>query len=143
MTTTPTPPTDLTAIPGVTLPWRVRDGKPLRRDMDLLRRLLIAIAEGRGDMTNSTEDEIKFHLGLMIEGGLLRGEADWLGQEIPRTIRVEGLSWRGYDFLAAVREEAAWHRVKASLAKVGGQAAFEVIIALGVAAGKHAVGLIP
>lgn len=37
----------LISIPDLTLPWRVRDGRPLRRDMDILRRLLIAIAEGR------------------------------------------------------------------------------------------------
>ncbi len=133
---------DLTQVPGITLPWRMRDGRPLRRDMDLLRRLLIAIAEGRCDVP-SDEDSVKFHLGLMIEAGLLRGRAEWLGQEIPRTVQIEGISWAGYDFLAAIREDAVWHRVKAALAKVGGQAALDVIVALGIAASKQLTGLQP
>lgn len=134
------PPLDLSQVPSVALPWRMRDGKPLRRDMDLLRHLLIALAEGRCDVRGD-EDAVKFHFGLMIEAGLLRGHAEWLGEEIPRTVRVEGISWAGYDFLAAIREDAVWHRVKAALAKVGGQAAFEVVVALGIATGKQLTGL--
>lgn len=133
---------DLAQVPGVTLPWRMRDGLPLRRDIDLLRTLLIAIAEGRCDIP-SDEDTVKFHLGLMLEAGLLRGHAEWLGQEIPRTVQIEGISWQGYDFLAAVRQDAAWHRVKTSLATIGGQAAFDVIVALGVTAGKQLAGIQP
>jgi hypothetical protein len=108
--------------------------------MDLLRQLLIALAEGREDIP-SDEERVKFHLGLMIEARLLRGEAEWLGEEIPRTVRVEGISWAGYDFLAAVRQDAVWHRVKAALSRVGGQAAFDVVVALGITAGKQLAGL--
>lgn len=133
---------DISQATGVTLPWRMRDGQPLRRDMDLLRCILIAVAEGRCDI-HSDEDTIKFHLGLMIEAGLLRGHAEWLGQEVPRTVQIEGISWSGYDFLAAVREDAVWHRVKSSLSKVGGQAAFDVIVALGITTGKQLTGLQP
>lgn len=133
---------DLCQSPAITLPWRMRDGRPLRRDIDLLRTLLIAIAEGRCDIP-SDEDTVKFHLGLMVEAGLLRGRAEWLGQEIPRTIQIEGISWQGYDFLAAIRQEAVWQRIKSSLSKIGGQAAFDVIVALGVAAGKQLTGIQP
>lgn len=131
----------LISIPGLTLPWRVRDGRPLRRDMDILRRLLIAIAEGRSDIEGTSEDEIKFHLGLMIEAGILRGHSEWLGQEIPRTVRIEGISWAGHDFLAAIRDETIWNRVKTALSKIGGQAAFDVITALCIATGKQATGI--
>jgi len=37
--------------------------------MDLLQRLLIVLAEGREDLS-SNDDNVKFHLGLMIGAGL-------------------------------------------------------------------------
>lgn len=123
----------------------------MRRDYELVRSVMLeleAIPPGqavngsvlsRADRDDATLAE---HLVLLIQEQMLEGKAyttfDGLGPDQIIIIRV---TWKGHEFLDAVREERVWNIVKTKLANVGGRATFEIITQLGSAALKGFLGL--
>ena len=67
-----------------------------------------------------SEEEIGFHAWLMVNAGL----AD--GVEIKSRARAGGfavltrITWDGYDFLEAARNDTVWSKAKGIIAKAGG-----------------------
>ena len=116
-------PSNLNEVRGVSLPWRTATGEPLRRDMDLIRELLLELEAGGGarDFTRWSDAALRGHLALMVRGGLLDGHAT------EATVEVRGITWAGHEFLGAVRADAVWRRVLAKLAEAGGGLAFEAV----------------
>jgi hypothetical protein len=113
----------LSRTPRVTPPWRGARAAA-KRDMSLIRELLLEIEAGGGarDLDGWDDRAIRAHLRLLIEAGLLHGRVDASGG-----IVFDALTWAGHDFLAAVRQEAVWNRVRARLAEAGGGIAFDAI----------------
>jgi Hypothetical protein (DUF2513) len=121
----------------------------MRRDMDLVRRILIA-AEGKHprEVTsrefvdeNTSEATVAYHFRLMSEANLI--EASILGLERvgPMSGTVIQILWEGHEFLDAVRSEEIWARTKDTSRKVGGSLTFELVKALAVKLLTSAVGL--
>lgn len=97
----------------------------LKRDMDLVRRLLldaeksadryffVGVHEWRGyDPTESelqselSEKEL-FHLDLLEQGGLIQKSVE------PHSDgQYWEITWRGYEFLDAVRSDGVWRKLK-------------------------------
>ena len=109
----------------------------MKRDMDLVRNLLLGIEErDRGDGnwtsfgdltlpegTETPEPMVQEHLRLLLEAGLIEAMVDntWSS----RAVRPIRLTWAGHDFLAAIRDEGVWSSTKEAVGKVGGTAALE------------------
>lgn len=113
----------------------------MKRDMDLIRTMLLEIEDGKSHFETTSDDvaialgtegtglsrsdaeRLEYHLTLLEESGLAKftttGEG-WL---------VDGLSWRGHDFLDSVRDEEIWARTKEG-AKAAKGFSFELITAL-------------
>jgi len=111
----------------------------MKRDMDLVRELLLKIAEA-GEPPNLSdlvhgrkEGTPEYHLAayhmqmLIDEVGLVRGldassssGAEWLGLQ---------LTWRGQDFLENIRDPTVWDKTKEGAQKLGG-ASWDVLIEL-------------
>lgn len=107
--------------------------RPLTRDMDLIRRLLLEIESGKttfhvisretaaiigSDPTvalpQEEADRLELHLQLLEDAGFLnlrRGSAG-----IWQVLRI---TWAGYEFLETVRDGEVWGRVKAGAQKAG------------------------
>ncbi len=99
----------------------------MKRNLDLIRRILFAIEVSQDDEPASIDlnfadvDElhISHHVRLLQEAGFIHAiqrqgfntRAFW----IPHSI-----TWRGHDFLSAIRDESVWRRVKAR-AKLAGE----------------------
>lgn len=95
--------------------------------MDLVRDLLLEIEKhpalnrvsqcqfGPGDLgiTEENYETVAFHLGLMIEAGLVLGRPD---MHMPI---VSGLTWAGTEFLDAVRDNGTWKKTKEGASKAG------------------------
>ena len=114
----------LADIPGVILPWRGACGAPLRRDMSLIREILLAVEAGGGgarDFSAWSDAAVRHHTLLMIEGGLLTGRADG------SRVIISHITWAGHDFLGAVRTDAIWRHVLGKISEAGGGLAFETI----------------
>lgn len=109
-------------------------GVEMRRDDDLLRRLMLEI-EANPDplhvhvhsLRGEDEDEVEyFHLRLLVDEGFL--------EETGRSGGVFRMTMRGHDFVGAVRSDTAWNRTKAVAAKVSADLSISMLrdIALGL-----------
>lgn len=119
----------------------------MKRDMDLIREILLAIeARPAGELIRTIEipkgftpEEAIGHLRLINQAGYLDGKFETHGKTA--LIAIHGLSNRGHDFLDAVRSETIWNKTKERLTEVGGAAALETVKALAVSIGAKLLGL--
>lgn len=93
----------------------------MRRDMEIIRKLLAAI-EAKSDLE---PNEIKIqdaddlvvgrHVEILFAAGMIDGfESDQLG--LPYTpISVRDLTWEGHDLAASLRNESVWASIKKKL----------------------------
>jgi hypothetical protein len=122
-------------------------GSPMKRDMDLIRRLLFAIEEAppQGptalEVPGFTGDEINHNLALLLEAGLIVGrQSGELGRPTPH-IRVLRLTWEGHDFLDAARDETRWKQARSLIVEKGGAFAFDVVKQLLLELLKQSIGI--
>lgn len=99
-------------------------GEAVRRDMDLVRRILLEIEEDRAwfettsdstaaalggsptGLAQADADRIAYHLNLLETAGFAEFTHAGTGS-IP-----EGLTWAGHGFLDSVRDEEIWRKTK-------------------------------
>lgn len=123
----------------------------MKRDMDLIRGILLYVEEHDGMSTVTdrehfepfTERELHEAVHLLEGHGLVEANIQRSGTT-PGGIYaavVNRLTWEGHDFLEAARNETIWERTKAQIAEKGGGASFEVIKALLTAAAKDYFGV--
>jgi len=119
----------------------------MQRNWDLIRDLLEEIdlhpdfhidkpykpSIGTGKLINASADEVAYHLTLLEGAGMLIvPKVEMLGGYIGsrttwRTEIVVGLSWAGQEFLASIRDESIWKKVKEKIAKHGQAVTFALI----------------
>ena len=98
----------------------------MKRDMDLVRKILLAIEEEHdghsvaqvNKIEGYPDDQVHYHVRLLLAEGYIAGKA---------TYAIRGLSWEGHDFLDAIRHPDVWNRVKRKLEVIGGQASIVVV----------------
>lgn len=107
----------------------------MKRDIELIRKLLFYFEEKPDDhmeecprIDDFSELEIKYHLLLMDEAGLLRCERE-VTQSSNRVIKVYpfSLTWKGHEFLEAARNLTIWSRAKSVCLDKSGSLSFEVL----------------
>lgn len=107
----------------------------MKRDMDLCRRLLLALEEA-DDETNVPEfdnvavEVVHYHLTLLCDADLIEAHLEAEIQNGIPTVWPQRITWAGHEFLAAARSETAWQRVKDKTASVGGVPTFTVLLQL-------------
>ena len=106
----------------------------MKRDMDLVRRLLFLIEE-----QNDTFSELKlpqdidktiaiYHLNLMEQAGLTENNIKYASDE-PYWVYSQ-LTWEGHDFLDSIKNDTIWDKTKESIKSKGleiGQVSFNVL----------------
>ena len=108
----------------------------MKRDMDLVRKILLACeAEPSGwapsplVVEGYTEAQIGFHVMLMAEAGLIQGKNITSSKSQGPQWLPGPMTWAGYEFLDASRDEGTWGKAKAAVSKVGGFS-FDVLKAI-------------
>jgi len=98
----------------------------MKRDMDLIRAMLLAIeSESSGfapkiEILGYTEEQIGYHASLLGEAGLAKVvDVTSAGSKGPEAI-VTRLTWAGHEFLDAARENQRWNQAKDLISKIGG-----------------------
>ncbi len=108
----------------------------MKRDMDLVRKILMVMSEeNAGPNTNwegkcvgFTRDQILHHAHLMKQGGLIDAvESKSLRNPIPIAMPLS-ITWAGHDFLDAVKDDSLWERAKLNVIKPAGGVAFSVLL---------------
>ncbi len=97
----------------------------MKRDMDLIREILLEIERSPDpfyskdiELENYSQDMINFHIMLLSQAGLINAtnvsahdDIQW----IPNYI-----TWGGYEFLNAARDDKRWNQAKEITSKLGG-----------------------
>lgn len=111
----------------------------MKRDMDLIRKLLLLIEEQGHDkirwienveIEGYTEQQISQHVWLLADGGYI--EAIDLSNMSRIAHRPRCLTWRGHEFLEAIRDKDIWVQT-IDTAKAGGTATIAAIIQIATA----------
>ncbi|MEK7761281.1 MAG: DUF2513 domain-containing protein [Nitrospirota bacterium] len=107
----------------------------MKRDLELIRKLLIFFEEKESPqqvevppIEGYDELAIKYHLVLLHDAGLLRCEPV-RSSTSDRVIYVLpfDLTWEGHEFLAKVKNEGVWKKIRVVVAAKGGSLAFSVV----------------
>ena len=98
----------------------------MKRDMDLIREMLLAIEvhpsgfAPKIEIEGYTQEQIGYHATLLGEAGLaVIHEVTGLGAKSPDA-RIVRLTWAGHEFLDSAREKQIWNQAKDMVKKVGG-----------------------
>ena len=103
----------------------------MKRDMDLVRKILLAIEESESgniklDRLDDDLDRVYRHVALMEEFGLVDAIIIRSGDgPVERILRckVKDLTWKGHEFLEKARDESIWEKAKRiCIEKTGGLA---------------------
>ncbi|PPJ42320.1 DUF2513 domain-containing protein [Pseudoxanthomonas sp. KAs_5_3] len=124
----------------------------MTRDDDLIRKLMLILEQANSYVNDNlvvegyTRDQIAYHLGLIVRAGYAEGpqprySSSGSDPTIPLAVVVNRLSPAGHDFIAALRDDTVWAKVKERLAKVGGSASLDVIGQVGASVAKQMLGL--
>lgn len=118
----------------------------MKRDMDLIRRLMLMIEESSTGTLESWNlkgiDPVaaNYHLELLEDAGLVLAFYRTHPQQTRKrpvfrdnqgvTLKTPGLSWKGCEFLDKIRDDGVWRQVKT---RVGKLSAFSIQIISAVA----------
>lgn len=124
----------------------IRIGKNMKRDMDLIRAILLTIEEEphgfapKIEIPDYTEEQIKYHAILLGEAGLAEVvDITPNGGKSPEAI-ITRLTWAGHEFLDSARENQRWNQAKDLIGKIGG-ASIQIWIAILTEIIKKKLGL--
>ncbi|MBU2937897.1 MULTISPECIES: DUF2513 domain-containing protein [Pacificibacter] len=121
----------------------------MKRDFDLIRDILISVERheeailwvsdvdwDESGVSYGFGDAIRrAHFDLMKEAGLVADCFHNAGQN-QQTYGYR-LTWAGYDYLDAIKDEDIWQKTKASVVANGGSVAFEVMKSIAVGFAKQ------
>jgi Hypothetical protein (DUF2513) len=105
----------------------------VKRDLDLIREILLAIENGQQplDVTGRAPAEICYNVQLLIDRRFIEGKVLWgtgaRGRQEPMSCFATRITMDGHDYLDSVRDSRVWERTKRNLEKVGGSGPLEFI----------------
>ena len=116
----------------------------MKRDMDLIRQMLLKIEEHPYDLDwvelkfeGHSPEEISYHVMLLAQAGLI--EADNLSTLGGPQWKAKSLTWQGQEFLEASKDEGRWNKTKKLVKEKGGGMVFEVLKTSLIELAKNAV----
>jgi hypothetical protein len=114
----------------------VRNGKSMKRDMDLVRKILFEIEayespRGMGkalDIDGFDSQVVSGHVQLLKDAGLVRA-IDASSCSGLAFIPI-GLTWQGHEFLESARNDNLWNRAKEKVLEETGGMSIDVLKAV-------------
>lgn len=98
----------------------------MKRDMDLVRKILLQIEEEYVstalfdiDIAGYEKETIAYHCKIMHEAGMVSGYSPFYADGKLYSFRVSGLTWEGNDYLDKVRDDSMWKKTKDIIKKQG------------------------
>lgn len=93
----------------------------MKRDMDVVRKILILIEEDKVKKQVNPEKTLRYHLEIMNEAGLIKGlkietenDRSWndVVESTTRIIYPGELTWKGCDLLEKIRDWGKWVKIR-------------------------------
>jgi len=103
----------------------------VERDMDLIREILLKVEADpeldgyhyktldSADFPGHTKREVAYHVGQLVEAGLLKSEGSTIEDVSPIISR---LTWAGHEFLDNIKDVGVWQQVKLRIVGLPGLA---------------------
>ena len=116
----------------------------MKRDMELVRKLLFLAEEGGKDDKLCEEygqDVVAGHVAILLDAKLVVGEVVCNEVGVPVASVILRLTWAGHEFLDNARNDTAWKNVMEKVKGVGATASFEILVELLKAAVKSCIGM--
>ena len=105
----------------------------MTRDFDLIRKILLYVEENhRGiyDRLNPlegySEEEFLYHCELLTDNGFIEGKVHRV-MDGSGTFMCKDLTWDGQDYLAKIKNDTVWNKVKKSAKDKGIELTIEII----------------
>lgn len=90
----------------------------MKRDMDLIRRIMLRIEE-KADLRHETiiiegehEERVGHHIDMLYQSGFIDGIRSQPLSSPFGIVMVKDLSWDGHEFIAAIRNDTVFGRLK-------------------------------
>ena len=115
--------------------------KSMKRDLDIVRDILLQVEKSDGYLTINdlfdirdkqkdckyTDKEIVYHVELLFAQGFIDGNIrrDMNGDITDSSI--DGLTWDGADYLESMRDSRVWNKAKSTIKKAVGSTTFDVV----------------
>ena len=110
-------------------------GPAQRRDLVLIRRILqqvekLPLQPGGQRLTLPGEPpaRVDFHVGLLVEAGLVRGTLHRAGSGETTLVLVERLTWSGHDALALLAPAGPWEDARTRFLDTEGRGDFTALL---------------
>ena len=127
----------------------------MKRDFDLIRRIMAhieTIQPGHFSDENSfivhlglgeeyDRATILEHIGLLIEENFVKGKIHKSFDGIIDAVRITGLTWKGYDFIDASKDESIWNKAKETILKPTVSITFSLLLEWLKEEAKKKIGL--
>ncbi len=114
----------------------------MKRDMELIRALLLDLEEDEeSDLSHWSEEQLLYHMVLLIEAELVHGSYTDGENGIPVSACALRLSWSGHEFLDSARDTTVWAKAKTKLGKTGTSVSLSVLTSLLTKLAKEQLGI--
>ena len=92
----------------------------MKRDIDLIRRILTEVEANDGTSVWSTSNPLAaYNVGLMHDADLVDARVISNSQGLPAQAAILKITWEGHDFLDAAKDDTIWNTVKAKVLAPG------------------------
>lgn len=121
-------------------------GLCMRRDMDLVRDILIKTADAEGSISieafvdeDHSMDLVAYHVEMMAAHDLIdaKVQREWGGHAVQGVITA--LTWDGQDYLDAIENDAVWEKTKETVKGTVKHTTLSVIRDVAVAIAKSMI----
>jgi hypothetical protein len=109
----------------------------MKRDLDVIRSLLLKAESSSGHFPCETEEEI-YNAVLLQDAGLIEGR--FAPATNPQMAVILRLTWQGHDFLDAARNDTIWNKAKENFLKPGISWTFSIVFDFLKAEAQRQVG---
>jgi len=98
----------------------------MKRDMELVRNILIALNENENGFATDklniegfSDEQIGYHSYLLAQAGLIQAiENTSVGATSPTSI-PQNLTWHGHEFIENAKNDNVWSQTKQAVSKMG------------------------
>lgn len=107
----------------------------MKRNWEIIRTILFRVEECTlpadilrlSDFQEFKAEEISYHMRLLLEAGLVRGEMNRTIGSSVKNFTVCGLTWDGHEFLDSIRSSKVWEKTKDTFIAEGISMTFELV----------------
>jgi len=92
----------------------------MKRDLDLIRRILFSVESGKEtDYSGFPVEVVVYHRALIIEAGLGKGMISEGAYGMPNAVVIHRLTWEGHEYLDTIRADTVWEKTKNTFTSQG------------------------